>query len=220
MRAIRIRSKKYGCTGRRFGLSAEGGESGNDKCLSLLKQNAARKTPLRIFEHGESPRRILSLQSFSRGSNETSFGARRIRLTASDGMWCAHSVERGNRRTFGCRKCLCDDSGQWACTKVNCTTPPPTPVCHPTERRYEDCNICTCTDEGQWACTKMSCPPVSFVCKTDTAASCDKSPVFALEPSTGTCCYYDFACQVPGKWDTFPTLSDCAGGANVPGSPK
>jgi hypothetical protein len=85
-----------------------------------------------------------------------------------------------------------------------------TPVCQPGGLMNIDCNTCTCTSDGQWSCTKLTCPPVSYTCKKQADQTCEKSPTYSLDPATGTCCYWDFSCEVPADQKIFSTLFDCA----------
>ena len=109
-----------------------------------------------------------------------------------------------------CNTCKCDDSGTWRCTKLDCGAPPAGLMCKPGEIKGADCNTCTCNGAGQWECTKLNCPPVSYKCEMQPEVSCEKGFVYGLDPATGTCCYYDFACQVPVKWQSFSSLTECA----------
>lgn len=55
----------------------------------------------------------------------------------------------------GCNTCICDDSGNWACTEIACDPP----NCEPGESANDGCNTCTCGDDGEWQCTDVVCEP-------------------------------------------------------------
>ena len=66
----------------------------------------------------------------------------------------------------GCNTCVCDDTGQWACTAIGCD-PTGGPGCTPGDQMPADdgCNTCTCGDDGTWGCTEIACVPQVNVCQ-------------------------------------------------------
>jgi hypothetical protein len=47
-------------------------------------------------------------------------------------------------------------------------------------------------------------------------ADCGTGPVWARDPITGSCCFYNDGCEAPGTWDLYLTEEDCTAAGSDP----
>jgi hypothetical protein len=102
----------------------------------------------------------------------------------------------------GCNSCICNHSGRWACTELDCP-------CKSGETRVSDdqCITCTCGMDGTWECPSA---------ETGCATACDEGATKPVGDGCNTCmCFHDnwactlLACSGPSACE--PGLGDCDG---------